>query len=441
MCDMLCSFVWLSKISVAPIHSPSLRSDICVLCWPVTAGTTGARMAESEALTAQGDEFLASENYSKAIECYSSAISLDPANLYLRRKRAEAYIGALRLPASESDGYAAIRINKSSPVGYRILARALAPQFQEGDDVVFLEKLADKLEGRTDEGPPIVKERTERMCWGEPAYFGSRVMLKLCLDERFGAELEKPDLVRSIGFIRENPQCIEEFASMNPVILEMLDASIALMLEDDESYYDELVPDFPSAYHIEQDFDVAYESEAVEANQELADSLREKGNGLLKGAKDADAVAAYSQAIAYSMADSRLFGNRAAAFMNMTYFELAIGDCELALEISANERILQRKSQCYTREYLLERRMDPLLLVNNCHVFILVKLMRIAPAFSEIINERVVTNPAQVPQELREIFALKGAQRMERIYKRLHSHTFRIVVLETVEAMLKEQKV
>ena len=396
-------------------------------------------MAESEKLTAQGDEFLANEDYSKAIECYSGAISLDPTNLYLRRRRADAYIGALRLDGCEADGYAAIRIDKSSPVGYRILARALAPQFQESDDIAFLEKLADKMEGKADEQPPVVKERTEHMCWGGPAYFGSRIMVKLCLDERLGAELEKPDLVRSIRFIRENPQCIDEFASMNPVILEMLDASIALILDDDESYYDELVPGFPSGYHIEQDVDVVYEvSEVVEANQELADSLREKGNGLLKGEKDANAVATYSEAIAHSMADPRLYGNRSAAFMNMTYFELAIGDCESALEISENERLLQRRCQCYTREYMLEQQLEPELLDTLYEVFRLAKLMRLATAFSQVIDLTMKTNPSRLPQELREIFALKGSQRMERLYKRLHNHSFQRAISLMLFAMLRD---
>lgn len=379
----------------------------------------------------EGDTFLKDKNYKQAIECYSAAIASDPKNIVLRQKRGEAYSGAGRDPELESDGYAAVRIDPTNDIGYYLLIRAYSKQGLYNDVDVLASKLHDS-HWDIPSPPPSSKHRTE------PIYFGACAMLRLCIHEKYGPELENPETVRDIRTVRAHPECIEEFCSKNPVISEMIDASIELLLSDEGAYFEELPEDFPS-YRVTENSTVEFSCESPTQDAKEADLLRERGNELLKSERDTDAIAAYSEALSHCLVDQRLYGNRAAAFMNLRFYSLAIGDCEMALAIDEKyERVAMRRSQCYLYQNMKLFREFPgvMMLEHGAETLILgISLSFGRPAMELLLANREKL-ASQMSANVKDVLNMEGENRITEFYERLHDPMFRAEVDALMQQLL-----
>jgi stress-induced-phosphoprotein 1 len=132
---------------------------------------------------------------------------------------------------------------------------------------------------------------------------------------------------------------------------EMYKAKVAF----EKALTEHRTPDYKSALSEVQKL-IKQTEEADYRNPELAEEAKQKGNELFKKGDFGGAVKFYADAVKRNPDDAKLYSNRAACYTKLMSFDLALKDCDKAIELEPQFiKAFLRKAMVHKGKALLPR--------------------------------------------------------------------------------------
>jgi stress-induced-phosphoprotein 1 len=186
--------------------------------------------------------------------------------------------------------------------------------------------------------------------------FGPQFLSKLAGHPKYGPKLADPAFVQKLSMIQSNPQLLMS----DPELMEVLQIMIGGSEGGDEDDYQppssqsrpaptQEAPKPPPA-PVDPFANMTEEEKAEKQKKLNAIAAKDRGNGLYKEKKFAEALAAYDEAVAIDPSNVMFLNNKAAVYIEMGDLEKALALCDEALELGKVHRSsYEDKAKVYQR--------------------------------------------------------------------------------------------
>ncbi|KAH7916707.1 chaperone [Hygrophoropsis aurantiaca] len=324
-------------------------------------------MSDANALKDLGNKAFAAKDYDKAIDLFSQAIALDPANHVLFSNRSAAKAGKKHWVAALEDAEQCVAINPTWAKGYARKGAALHGQ-RRYDDAIEAYEIGIKLEdsaalrkGLQEVQDAKAKDGRGGGGGGLGGMFSDPNLIgKLATNPRTQKHLADPSFVQKLQLIQQNPALADSLLQSDPRMIDVLGVAMGVDMQgfSREEGSDELPPGLakttpsstpaspppktPSpAASSSRPPPPAPEPEDVEMSEEdaeeaklKADALAQKSQGSAhyKERQFSEAAACFERAWELWPKDLTFLTNLSAAYFEQGEYDKCIEVCEKAVE-------------------------------------------------------------------------------------------------------------
>ncbi|XP_048585983.1 stress-induced-phosphoprotein 1 [Nematostella vectensis] len=290
--------------------------------------------AKAAKLKDQGNAALSAGDTQKAIEFYTEAILLDPANHVFYSNRSAAFAKLSKYNEALEDAKKCVEIKPDWGKGYSRLGTAYSflKMYQKAEEAFTTGLRHDPNNAQLKSGLEEVQSNAGQQTFQNP--FSSPNMYTLLqAHPKTRAYLQQPDYVAAIEELRKNPQALQTKLG-DPRIMETLGVLLGIPTEEGHS-------EGPPS---KQEKKEEPEPEKMETEPELAENEKkameekELGNAAYKK-KDFDtAHKHFNNAKELNPDNMTFYTNNAAAFFEEGNYEECIKECLEAVEVGRSNR-------------------------------------------------------------------------------------------------------
>ncbi|GBC09925.1 hypothetical protein RclHR1_09200010 [Rhizophagus clarus] len=301
----------------------------------------------AEEFKTQGNEAFTAKNYEKAIELFTKAIELDPANHVLYSNRSACYASLKQYDKALENANKTIELKKDWAKGYSRKGAALhglgkleeaRETYQEGlkhdPNNAQLKKSLEEIESAIDNNSPLGR------------IFPDDVLVKIALNPQLRPYLDQPDFVDKIKAIQADPNQINAHLQddrIKNVFMYILTGGMNPPSGPQEPPQppqpqppqpEEHKPPEPQAR------DISEPTEKTEEELKKEESTKEKelGNTAYKKRNFEEALKHYDKARELDPTNASLLTNKAAVLFEQEKYEDCIRVCEEAIEVGREHR-------------------------------------------------------------------------------------------------------
>lgn len=305
-------------------------------------------------LKLQGNKALEVGDFEEAIQKYTDAIALDPANHVLYSNRSAALTKASRYLEALGDADKTLEIKPDWFKGYSRKGAALRylNRYQEAVEVYEegLKVVPDNQQLKDDlkEAKSHLSGPAGSQPIGNP-FSGPDVMAKLEANPKTREYLKQPDYKMMIELLRQNPNSLQNF--QDPRIITTLGVLMGFDLEakmgdmetsDNAEKEPKSNANPQSPQQMETDAPPSNKSQSSEqsnANSAKALAEKEAGNAAYKSKKFEEALTHYDTAIELDPDNISFRTNKAAVYFEQKEYDKCIAVCEEAVEVGRENRV------------------------------------------------------------------------------------------------------
>lgn len=306
---------------------------------------------------AKGNAAFQAGDFSTAVQHFSKAIELSPADAVLYSNRSGAYASLKQFENALKDAEMCVKLKPDWAKGY---SRKGLAEFNLGR---LREAEATYTKGLTvDPNNQSLQAALNEIKQSEASMREVQAMIAATQAVRSHPRLQKysqedPEylqkLVSLIGQIQANPSNLRLIMAQPDVrIREGITVALGGTLEEEEAS-----PPKQSPQATPPQATQAPAKELTEAQQK-AEEKKRQGNELYKSRKFEEALKAYDEAIALDPNEILYFNNKAAVYMEMGNYAACLAECNKALErryevkadYEAVAKVYNRMAACYTRQ-------------------------------------------------------------------------------------------
>jgi len=302
----------------------------------------------------KGNAALNAGNFEEAIQCYSSAINLDPSNHVLYSNRSAANCKAGNYNEALEDAEKTVSLKSDWAKGYSRKGAALA-YLKRYEDALNAYKEGLKLDPENQQLKEGVREVESQKSQGRfdggfaNPFVGAGVLEKLRNDPRTKDYLNDPSYLKLISDLQQNPQSMVDKLK-DPRVMTTLSVLLGFDMtgaaggaDDDIEMETPSKPDPPKPK--EEPMEVELSEEKKKAIVE-----KDKGNEFYKQKKFEEALAQYDKAIELDPTEMTFLTNKAAVYFERKEYEECIKECEKAAEVGRENRADFKKfAKAYSR--------------------------------------------------------------------------------------------
>ncbi|CAH3145626.1 unnamed protein product [Pocillopora meandrina] len=302
-----------------------------------------ADAAKAAELKDKGNKFLQANDFAKAIECYTEAISLDPSNHVLYSNRSAGYAKDKKYEQALSDAKKCVELKPDWGKGYSRLGAALS----------FL-KLYDEAEKAYTKGLQLDPENAQLKSGLEEARAMAQrnnpmtnpfaipdLYVRLATHPKTKAFLDQPDYRSIVEALRQNPQMLGTYLQ-DPRIMQ----TVAILLGIESEVADNEEPASSSSSE-EKPASEPMETEKPQPEPEpevdtsVQKSLEEKelGNAAYKRKDFETALDHYGKAIELDPTNMSFLTNRAAVYFEQGRYDECIEQCHKAIQVGREGKV------------------------------------------------------------------------------------------------------
>ena len=303
-------------------------------------------MSSSTELKDKGNAFLQKGEYDKAIECYTSAIRLDPGNHVLYSNRSAAYAKVGKYEDALKDADECIRLNSSWAKGYSRKAAALE----------FLEKYVEAEQAYLEAArlDPENKSLFESLMNVRARVAMKRLKTRVEQHPVLKEYLSDPTYVRNLEMLESHPEMLSllmKDPKISKTISLLFQTDDGPMDTDDEPAPSDRSPPPPPKKEPENKPELTEEQVAALKEKEL-------GNAAYKKKDFSTALKHYEEAIKLNPKDVTFLTNKSAVYFEMGDYEACIRTCEEAVDLGRElhadykliAKALSRIGHCYEKQ-------------------------------------------------------------------------------------------
>ncbi|KAG6451944.1 hypothetical protein O3G_MSEX007375 [Manduca sexta] len=293
-------------------------------------------MEQVNQLKEKGNAALASGNYDEAIQCYTTAINLDPNNHVLFSNRSAAYAKSGNYTAALKDAEQTVAINPTWSKGYSRMGSALAFLGRREEAIAAYEKGLE-LEPSNHQLAESLKEVKQQPV--DRFMSEAEALKKLEENPQTKEWLKDPEYVKMALKIAQNPFDGYNLKTSDKRVFPTTSVLLGLGLNfspmDVDPPADEK-PEAPQPKKTEEPPKPKYQD--VPENRRLALIEKDHGNECYKKRDFDNAILHYQKAVEHDSTDITFYTNMAAVYFEQKDYEKCIKECEKAIDIGRENR-------------------------------------------------------------------------------------------------------
>lgn len=301
-----------------------------------------ADAAKAAELKDKGNKFLQAGDFTKAIECYTEAIQLDPSNHVLYSNRSAANAKDQKYEQALSDAEKCVELKPDWGKGYSRLGAAYSflKRYDEAEKAytkgLQLDPENAQLKSSLEEARAMAQRNNPMM----NPFAIPDLYVRLATNPKTKAFLDQPDYRTIIEVLRQNPQMLGTYLQ-DPRIMQTV--AILLGIESEVADSEEPVP--PPSSSEEKPASEPMETDKPEPEPEIdisvKKSLEEKelGNAAYKRKDFETALDHYGKAIKLDPKNMSFLTNRAAVYFEQGRYDECIEQCHKAIEVGRDGKV------------------------------------------------------------------------------------------------------
>ncbi|KAL9952289.1 hypothetical protein ACROYT_G039524 [Oculina patagonica] len=317
----------------------------------------------------KGNAFLQAGDFTKAIECYTEAIVLDPSNHVFYSNRSAAYAKDQKYEQALTDAKKCVELKPDWGKGYSRLGAALSflKRYDEAEKAYSKGLQLDPNNAQLKSGLEEARAQAQRNNPMMNPFAMPDLYVRLATNPKTKAFLDQPDYRATVEALRQNPQLLgthlQDPRIMQTVaVLLGIDADVPESEEPAASSSDEK----PASEPMETDQPEPEPEPEVDASVKKSLEEKELGNAAYKR-KDFDtALEHYGKAIDLDPTNISFLTNRAAVFFEQGKFDECIEECEKAIKLGRDQqagyqliaKALARIGNAYSKQGKLKEAID-----------------------------------------------------------------------------------
>mmetsp|Transcript_20153 Transcript_20153/g.20252 ORF Transcript_20153/g.20252 Transcript_20153/m.20252 type:complete len:558 (+) Transcript_20153:129-1802(+) len=297
----------------------------------------------------QGNQFLQSGEYDKAIEAYTQAISLNSTDHVFYSNRSAAYLSKGDGLNALNDAEKCIALSAQWPKGYTRKGAALHSLKRYDEAVAAYEAgisiaPADTgLKSGLDEVRKAKESADSNRGKSGGFNLKNQLIAKLATHPKFGAKLADPTFMAKLGMMETNPDLMLKDPEMMEAFSVLLGGGEGMFGQNfdgkDDSPMDTTPPAYTPPPKPAQPQRVETEEEkASRSVKERALAAKDRGNALYKQKQFDEALAAYDEAISIDPSNILFINNKASVYIEMGDTETAMKLCKEAIEVGRSNK-------------------------------------------------------------------------------------------------------
>ncbi|XP_027038848.1 stress-induced-phosphoprotein 1-like [Pocillopora damicornis] len=302
-----------------------------------------ADAAKAAELKDKGNKFLQANDFAKAIECYTEAISLDPSNHVLYSNRSAGYAKDKKYEQALSDAKKCVELKPDWGKGYSRLGAALSflKRYDEAEKAYTKGLQLDPENAQLKSGLEEARAMAQRNNPMTNPFAIPDLYVRLATHPKTKAFLDQPDYRSIVEALRQNPQMLGTYLQ-DPRIMQ----TVAILLGIESEVADNEEPASSSSSE-EKPASEPMETEKPQPEPEpevdtsVQKSLEEKelGNAAYKRKDFETALDHYGKAIELDPTNMSFLTNRAAVYFEQGRYDECIEQCHKAIQVGREGKV------------------------------------------------------------------------------------------------------
>ncbi|XP_031560926.1 stress-induced-phosphoprotein 1-like [Actinia tenebrosa] len=303
-------------------------------------------MADEKAarLKDEGNKALQEGNTTKAIECYTEAILIEPTNHVFYSNRSAAYAKDGKYEQALEDAKKCVEIKPEWAKGYSRLGTALffLKQYEAAEKAFEAGLKLEPNNAQLKAGLEEVQSKFAETTVGNP-FRNPNLYAMLHANPKTREYLNQPDFVQILEQLKQNPNALNSGLLQDPRIIQTLGILIGVNMPDpeQESYEPPAKQEKPEKKEKEEKEE---KPEKMETDSELDDNKKqalaekELGNAAYKKKDFETAHQHYDKAKELDPTNITFYTNNAAVFFEERKFEECLKECETAVQVGRENK-------------------------------------------------------------------------------------------------------
>ncbi|KAJ7379800.1 Stress-induced-phosphoprotein 1 [Desmophyllum pertusum] len=302
-------------------------------------------MADGDATKAtqlkdKGNAFLQAGDFTKAIECYTEAIGVQPSNHVFYSNRSAAYAKDARYEQALEDAKKCVELKPDWGKGYSRLGAALSflKRHEEAEKVYTKGLQLDPNNAQLKSGLEEAKAQAQRNNPMMNPFAMPDLYVRLATNPTTKAFLDQPDYRAKVEALRRNPQMLGTHLQ-DPRIMQTV--AMLLGIDADVADSDGPAPSTSEEKPAGEPMETDKPEPEPEVDTSVKMSLEEKGlgNAAYKRKDFETALEHYGKAIELDPTNISFLTNRAAVYFEQGRFDECIEECEKAITLGRQQTV------------------------------------------------------------------------------------------------------